>query len=55
MFYREAIDVFFTAGLSRASEAKSRESAGKKVCARLRGSAVNKKIRHKADGFINLG
>ena len=37
---REAIDEFLPASLSRTSEAKSRESAGKMVCARLRLSAV---------------
>ena len=37
---REAIDEFLPASLSRTSEAKSRESADKMVCARLRLSAV---------------
>ena len=40
-FHRAAIDGFLPASLSRASEAKSRESAGKKVCVCLRMSAVN--------------
>ena len=42
-FIAKRLTCFLPAGLSRASEAKSRESAGKKVCVRLRSSAVNKK------------
>ena len=36
----EAIDEFLPASLSRTSEAKFRESAGKMVCVRRRSSAV---------------